>query len=106
MLTVDAIVVLPRERGAEASQPQKLRALEFMIAWLTCAGAGAGSHLSVPQRAFGLAKARKRREMLYCDIPAVAPGARFARDLHAVPPVAPRSARWIQNRRAQLPGPQ
>ena len=61
----DAIVVLPRERGAEASHPQKLRALEPMLAWLTCAGAG--SHLSVPQWAFGLAKARKRREMLYCD---------------------------------------
>ena len=93
MLTVIAIVVLPRERGAEASQPHNphLRALEPTLAWLTCAGAG--SHLSVPQRAFGLAKARKHREMSYCDISAVAPGARFARDLHAVPPVAPRNGK-------------
>ena len=43
VLTVDAIVVVLRERGAEASQPHKLRALEPALAWLT--GAGAGSHL-------------------------------------------------------------
>ena len=102
VLTVDAIVVVPRERGAEASQPHKLRALEPALAWLTCAGAG--SHLHATEGFPFDEGAPSSRNVVLRHFYHCARVAVCARLENAVPPVAPGNGKTGAPGRLRTPG--
>ena len=101
VLKVDVIVVFPHERGAEASQPQKLRALEPALAWLTCAGAG--SHLHAEGFRFDEGAPASRNVVLrhFCHCARCAICATLKK---AVPPVAPGNGKTGAPGRLRTPG--